>query len=104
MSPKTNPKKITSLEAWTDAFIVLASIYLTRHPADIQGILKYMQTIRLGASRNPNASWLEYDKQFRLKMSTDSTISWASVDAELWLIYMSNQPLINSTKSVKPQM
>lgn len=99
MSPKTNPKKITSLEAWTDAFIVFASIYLTRHPTDIQGILKYMQTIRLGRSRNPNASWLEYDKQFRLKMSADSTISWASVDAELWLIYMSNQPLTQQNQS-----
>lgn len=99
MSPKTNPKKITSLEAWTDAFIVFASIYLTRHPTDIQGILKYMQTIRLGTSRNPNASWLEYDKQFRLKMSADSTISWASVDAELWLIYMSNQPLTQQNQS-----
>lgn len=64
-----------------------------------------MQTIRLGASRNPNASWLEYDKQFRLKMSADSTISWASVDAELWLIYMSNQPLTQQSQtSVKPQM
>lgn len=50
--------KITSLEAWTDAFIVFASSYLTRHPADIQDILKYMQktSIRLGAGRNPNAS------------------------------------------------
>lgn len=99
MSPKTNPKKITSLEVWTDAFIVFASIYLTRHPADIQGILKYMQTIRLGESRNPNASWLEYDKQFRLKISADSTISWASVDAELWSIYMSNQPLTQQNQS-----
>lgn len=55
--------KITSLEAWTDAFIVCASSYLTRHPADIQDILKYMQetSIRLGAGRNPNASWLDYD-------------------------------------------
>lgn len=38
---------ITSLEAWTDAFIVFASSYLTRHPADIQDILKYMQKIKL---------------------------------------------------------
>lgn len=54
--------KITSLEAWTDAFTVFASSYLTRHPADIQDILKYMQkSFRLGAGRNPNASWLDYD-------------------------------------------
>lgn len=92
MTPKTNPKKITFLEASTDD-IVFASIYLTRHRADNQGILKYIQTIRLWASRNPNASWLEYDQQFRLKMSADSYVSWASVDAEMCLIYRSIQPL-----------
>lgn len=42
MTPKTNPKKITSLGVWTDAFIVFARISFTRHPADIQGILKYI--------------------------------------------------------------
>lgn len=56
MTPKTNPKKITSLETQTGAFIAFASIYLTRHSADIQGILKYIQTIRYEAGRNPNAS------------------------------------------------
>lgn len=48
MTPKINPKKFTSLEAWADVFIVFANIYLIRHPAVIKGILKYMQTIRLG--------------------------------------------------------
>lgn len=33
LTPKTNPKKITSLVVWTDAFIVFARISLTRHPA-----------------------------------------------------------------------
>ena len=85
------PKKITTLQSWTDAFIVFASIYLTRHPCDIQGILKYMQTIRLGATRFPTAQWLEYDKQFRLKLSRNTDIQWGSVDAELWILYMSGQ-------------
>lgn len=58
-----------------------------------------MQTIRLGASRNPNASCLEYDKQFRLKMAADTTVSWASVDEELWLICMSNQTLTQQNQS-----
>lgn len=55
MTPKTNPKKVTSLESLTDEF-VFASICLTRHIADIQGILKYIKTIRLEAGRNPNES------------------------------------------------
>nr|XP_034312472.1 uncharacterized protein LOC109619766 isoform X3 [Crassostrea gigas] len=99
MSPKTNPKKITTVDSWTDAFLIFSSIYLLRHPADIQGILKYMQTIRLGASRNPNASWLEYDRQFRLKISTNTSITWGSVDAELWLMFMSNTAVVHNTQS-----
>lgn len=99
MAPKTNPNKITSLGAWTDAFIVFARLSFTRHPTDIKGILKYIKTIRLGASRNPKASPLEFDKQFLLKMSADSTISWAFVDAELGFIYLSNQFLTQQNQS-----
>lgn len=87
MAPKTNPNKITSLGAWTDAFIVFARLSFTRHPTDIKGILKYIKTIRLG------------DKQFLLKMSADSTISWAFVDAELGFIYLSNQFLTQQNQS-----
>lgn len=36
MSPKTNPKKITTVDSWTDAFIIFSSIYLLRHPAAIR--------------------------------------------------------------------
>lgn len=50
MTPKTNQKKITFLGAWTDAFVVFARISFRRYPADIQGILKYIQTVRLGAN------------------------------------------------------
>ncbi|XP_048743934.2 uncharacterized protein LOC125657358 [Ostrea edulis] len=99
MQPKSNTKKITSIDSWTDAFLVFASIYLSRHPADIQGILKYVQTIRLGASRNPTCAWLEYDKQFRLKMSKNTFIAWGSIDAELWLLYMSNHQISQPTQS-----
>lgn len=46
MSPKTTPKKIHTIDSWTDAFIIFSSIYLLRHPTDIQSILKYVQTIK----------------------------------------------------------
>lgn len=42
-----------------------------------------MQIIRLEVCRITNASLPEYDKHFRLKTSANSSISWASVDAEL---------------------
>lgn len=99
MSQKITPKKITTVDSWTDAFINFSSIYLLRHPADIQDILKYIQTIRLEASRNPNASWLDYDKQLRLKFSTNISIPWGSVDAELCLMNMSNPAVAHNTQA-----
>ena len=97
MQTKQSAKKNTTIEAWTEAFLIFASIYLARNPVDIQGILKYMQIVRLGASRNPSG-WIEYDKQFRLKMSKNTLLPWGSVDSELWLMYMSSHP----TQSVHP--
>ncbi|KAK3091282.1 hypothetical protein FSP39_018589 [Pinctada imbricata] len=92
MQTKSSTKKITTIEAWTDAFLIFSSIYLSRHPVDMNGILKYIHTIRLGAARNPTGSWLEYDQQFRLKMSKNPNLDWGSVDAELWLLYMTSRP------------
>ncbi|XP_062611060.1 uncharacterized protein LOC134272901 [Saccostrea cucullata] len=92
IEPKTKTTKIITMQSWVDAFLIFASIYLARHPSDIQGILKYIHTVRLGYSRNTNANWLEYDRQFRLKMSKNTSLSFGSVDAELWLIYMQAQP------------
>lgn len=91
IEPKTKTNKITSINTWLDAFLIFSSIYLARHPSDIQGILKYIHTIRLGYSRNINGNWIEYDRQFPLKMSKNTSISFGSIDAELWLLYMHAQ-------------
>lgn len=85
--PKAS-KKINSISEWTDAFLIFSSIYSSVHPEKFQDLLKYMQTIRLGASRTPGMGWRSYDEQFRLRLGTDPGRSWATVDNELWLIYM----------------
>lgn len=100
LQPKSNQNKITSIQSWTDAFLIFASIYLAKYPNDAQGILKYRQTIRLGANPSPSSNWIEYDRQFRLKMSKYTSTHWGSVDAELWLLYMSSQvPMTTQTPS-----
>lgn len=49
-----------------------------------------MQTVRLGASRYPIRGWIENGRQFRLKLSKNTFVSWRSGYAELWFLYMSN--------------
>ena len=59
--------KIDSIDNWTEAFLILASIYLESHPNKTQQILKYMHDIRLDA-KTPKG-WVVYDELYRLKMS-----------------------------------
>lgn len=87
-APKSNKSKITDIKSWTDAFLIFASIYLEVHKNETSSILKYMHAIRLGASRTSGLGWRTYDEQFRLKKARYQTISWATVDAELWLLFM----------------
>lgn len=84
-------RKLTSIERWTDAMLVFAGIYISGHIDQAPHLLKYIDTIRTGASRNPNSQgWLDYDKQIRLRKSIDPSISWSAIDSELWLIYMAS--------------
>lgn len=90
--------KINTIEKWTDAFIIFMSIYISAHPHKASELLKYMSTVRLGASRYPGLGFKTYDEQYRLRKSLDPASSWAVVDNELWLFYMvSSQPLTPST-------
>ena len=70
-----------------------AAIYLQKFPHQIQGILKYISSIRIGASRSNTFRWRDYDIQFRLRRSKNSMINLENIDAELWLIYMGPAPV-----------
>lgn len=95
LQPKPTSNKITSIQSWTDTFLIYegpskntyASIYLTQYPNDAQGILKYMQTLRLGGKSQSFVN----DRQIRLKMSKYTSTRWGLIDPELWLLYMSSQ-------------
>jgi hypothetical protein len=82
--------KITNIELWTDAFLMFPSIYCLAHAQKMHGLLKYMNTVRLGAKccGTNNFGWKQYDEQFRLKMAENLNVNWADVDVELWLIYI----------------
>ena len=88
LDTKKESSKIGNIQEWTDAFLVFASIYTTAFPSATAGLLKYIHTIRLGASRTTGLGWKNYDIQFRLKKEKNPALSWSVVDQELWLMYM----------------
>lgn len=92
-------KQITSIEIWTDAFIIFTSIYCSVHTSKFQELLKYMNSVRLAAKRCSGNGWLYYDQQFRLKKGQDPTSSWALIDSELWLLYIQPKTFAQSYQS-----
>jgi len=64
---------------------------LAAHPHRTQELLKYAKDIRLGAKKYEGHGWIEYDQQFRLRLDGDpTTISFANIDCELWILCMSS--------------
>jgi len=96
-------QSITSIEKWTDAFLIFSSIYLGVHSEKYQDILKYMHVVRLCASRVQGMGWKSYDEQFRYRMSLDPTNSWENIDNQLWLLYMSDYQAVQQGKGFTPQ-
>ncbi|XP_038063158.1 uncharacterized protein LOC119733864 [Patiria miniata] len=91
--PHKQAPRITSIEQWTSAFLVFASVYLLRHPTHARQLLKYADTIRSAAFRHVGFGWRDYDIQFRLRQVRLPSRSWASIDAELWLTLL-GAPLV----------
>ena len=84
---KSSPK-ITSILNWTSAFFIFSAIYLRAHPSRTQEMLKYGHMIRTASSRFGSWGWRDYDIQFRMRMQAHPERSWATIDAELWALYV----------------
>ena len=80
--------------------LIFAAIYLQAHPAKTIELIKYIQTVRMGANRGYQW-WYDYDIQFRLRKAINSSGSWGDIDSELWLMYMTPSPAGGITQSPK---
>ena len=68
---------INSIEFWTDAFINFNMVFSIKHQEKVAELLKYMTVIRGAAVHNQTQRCSTYDIQFKLRMSKDSSRSWA---------------------------
>ena len=85
LAPKAS-KQISTIEVWTDAFIVFIDIFCQLNSNQYAAL--YLHTIRLGARQYSSYGWLSYDEQFRIKKARCFNTSWGTVDQELWLLFM----------------
>ena len=86
--PKIVKEQVSSIEKWTDAFLIFSSIFLKKHPSKTQELLQYMSIIREATSRSPSSfAWRQYDEHFRLRQATQAQ-PWNKINADLWLRVM----------------
>ena len=98
------PRVPKTIENWTSAFLIYASIYCEQHADRAVAIFKYMDIIRKAQMHFSGYAWLDYDEEFRARMSLNSQKPWGDIDSELWLQWMStnNLPATAHTASGLP--
>ena len=82
------PNSVNNIHSWTTAFMIFMDIMLEKWPFKAREYLKYMQSIRIAASRGCNNGWVAYDEQYRIKKTRLPFSSWALIDQELWVLYI----------------
>ncbi|XP_048242469.1 uncharacterized protein LOC125374841 [Haliotis rufescens] len=84
---RRNYPRINTIEEWTDAFLIFVSIYLEKFGGKAQHMLKYMNIVRMAATRMKVYGWRSYDQQFRLRHAHNPHEPWSVINNELWLMF-----------------
>ena len=74
-------KSIDSIKMWMEAFITYIQVVIDNHPNKAYKLLKYLSVIRDASHECPTVQWVQYDQQFRLRVSRNPTRSWSNIDA-----------------------
>lgn len=82
ISTKPAVRKIfMTIEQWTDAFSLYASVYRLKFPDEAEQLSSYMNRIRRIA--NERGAWYFYDKNFR-QIRKDANLSWDDIETDLY--------------------
>lgn len=80
--PKECSDTLSTIEKWTDAFVIFMSLVIVRKPEQAPEMLRYMFLIR-EVSQGGHFAWQVYDSQFRLRQSMHPT-AWSVINSDLW--------------------
>lgn len=91
VSSAPSKKKYLSIEQWTDAFSIYASVFRLKYPEQAESLASYMSLIRrISAERG---GWYNYDRQFRKLKANSTTIHyrWDQREDELFFLALSKR-------------
>ncbi|KAJ1179232.1 hypothetical protein NDU88_004467, partial [Pleurodeles waltl] len=91
------PRVPITMDNWTSAFLIFASIYCEKYPDRAIALFKYMDIIRKAQMHFGGFAWLSYDEEFRARVSINPEKPWGDVDPELWMQWMASAQATAST-------
>jgi len=83
--PNQRPRSISSIDAWTSAFLRFVAIYAMRFPFETPALIKYMEIVRDLARKRPGPAFIMYDAQFR-HLRESVQIPWDRIHMESWFM------------------
>ena len=97
---KIKKQKVDSLAKWLMAWTIYMQAYLHYHPDEFFHLYTYMRNFVTLASRYRFEACLNYDRNFRLSMANQQTlsadlrsVSWLHVSEEYRTLYLSDNPI-----------
>lgn len=78
------PNKLLTIGQWLTAFHVFIDIYVQKLPAEISGLLAYINLVRDLERAYGTAAFNTYDRNFRAHRQTQA-LPWGVMHAELWI-------------------
>lgn len=91
---KPEPRGITGLDTWLEAWCVFASVLTAAKPRLAPDLFRYQNYIILASRRFQPHAWLQYDIQFRLKKASNPSMSWSTADPELTATWLSADAIL----------
>ena len=82
--------KISSLHEWIKCWAKYMQAMAIQHVQELPNMIAYQLIITRASETNMGLSWLFYDEQFRLKMSSHPEMEWGRIDNHLWTYCITN--------------
>lgn len=92
-----------NIENWLEAFSILSSVIIEKQPEAGQGLLQNGRLIHTEALKWGGNGWLNYDREFRKKMSLCPEMSWDQKEVQLWLDHMGSRAQQGTESTFKAQ-
>ena len=84
VKPRPFRESITSVERWTDAFLIYMAVVLVKKPTLASQLVRYITIIREAAQGSTGSAWVTYDEQFRMRQAAHPG-PWNEINTELWM-------------------